>query len=160
MSATACCRALCADDLSPVSAVRGGISSAVITAVSCRVQREQADADFRAWYRFAPNSASSLPCAPAGPTPPRTRQPLAGVDGLDAGTRVRLGGQREEESSRGVGGGGAGSVDGVNGGPGVPETKQFGGGDRGVGVERLEADEPQSFDVAQQAGPPDFAGRQ
>ncbi|MGW2787869.1 hypothetical protein ACWC3X_42985, partial [Streptomyces populi] len=60
------------------------------------------------------------------------------MDGLDAGARVRLGGQGEQEPPGGVGGGGAGGVDGVDGGPGVPEAQQFGRGDCGVGVERLD----------------------
>jgi len=51
-------------------------------------------------------------------------------------------------------------VDGVDGSPGVREAQQLGGCDRGVGVERLDPDEPQPLDVAEQAGPLDVAGRQ
>jgi hypothetical protein len=44
-------------------------------------------------------------------------------------------------------------VDGVDDGEGVSEAQQFGGGDRGVGVEGFDPDEPRPCDVEERPRP-------
>ncbi|MEU1465888.1 hypothetical protein ABZ467_35635 [Streptomyces sp. NPDC005727] len=108
-----------------------------------------------AWRAASGSHTAATGPTCAHPSPARRRrEPTAST------TRVRLGRQGKQVPAGGVGGGGAGGVDGVDGGPGVSEPQEFGGGDRGVGVEGLDPDEPQAFDVAEQPGPFGVAGRQ